>query len=97
MRSISGRVKQYGRLFFGFIVFESVGMPVFLLMQRKLYGGEYSLRGRRLEGKGKAVLGAREARGPRAPPISLAPKNSLSLPFQTPATQAMGNRPTSDR
>ena len=51
-----------------------------------------SLRGRRLKGKGKGVLGARETREvpfllarpshfPRAP-------NPLSLPFQTPATQA---------
>ena len=43
-----------------------------------------SLRGRRLKGKGKGVLGARETRRslfPRA-------QNPLSLPFQTPATQA---------
>ena len=33
---------------------------------------------------GKGVLGARETRAPR---VSLA--NSLSLPFQTPATQAI--------
>ena len=37
-----------------------------------------------LKGKGKGVLGARETRAPR---VSLA--NSLSLPFQTPATQAI--------
>ena len=41
-----------------------------------------SLRGRRLKGKGKGVLGARETRG--VPRVSLAP---FSLPFQTPATQ----------
>ena len=44
-----------------------------------------------LKGKGKGVLGARETRGAllpssRAPRVSRA--NSLSLPFQTPATQA---------
>ena len=51
-----------------------------------------SLRGRRLKGKGKEVLGARETRGARSllarlsrfPPAP----NPLSLPFQTPATQA---------
>ena len=41
-----------------------------------------SLRGGRLKGKGKGVLGARETRFPRA-------QNPLSLPFQTPATQAI--------
>ena len=62
-----------------------------------------SLRGRRLKGKGKGVLGAREtrgdARGGRGG-ISLAPsllvrpsrfpraQNPLSFPFQTLATQA---------
>ena len=61
-----------------------------------------SLRGRRLKGKWKGDLGARETRGARGAP--LAPKtpflslsnerfppaqNPLSLPFQTPATQAM--------
>ena len=40
-----------------------------------------SLRGGRLKGKGKGVLGARETRFPPAP-------NPLSIPFQTPATQA---------
>ena len=40
-----------------------------------------SLRGRCLKGKGKGGLGARERRFPRA-------QNPLSLPFQTPATQA---------
>ena len=40
-----------------------------------------SLRGRRLKGKGKGVLGATETRFPRA-------QNPLSLPFQTLATQA---------
>ena len=47
--------------------------------------GKSSLRGRRLKGKGKRVLGARETQGarfPRAP-------NLFSLPFQTPATHAM--------
>ena len=41
--------------------------------------------------KGKeGGLGARETRGARPPRVSLAPKtNSLSLPFQTPATQAI--------
>ena len=43
------------------------------------------MRGRRLKGKEKGVLGARETRG--APLFSRAP-NRLSLPFQTPATQA---------
>ena len=40
-----------------------------------------SLRGRRLKGKGKGGLGARERRFPRA-------QNPLALPFQTPAKQA---------
>ena len=40
-----------------------------------------SLRGGRLKGKGKGVLSARETRFPPAP-------NPLSIPFQTPATQA---------
>ena len=44
-----------------------------------------SLRGRRLKGKGKGDLGARETRFPRA-------QNPLSLPFQTPATQASNNQ-----
>ena len=61
----------------------------------------FSLRGRRLKGKGKGVLCARETRGageegeretafPSLPPSSRAPRapNPLSLPFQTPATQA---------
>ena len=61
----------------------------------------FSLRGRRLKGKGKGVLCARETRRareegeretafPSLPPSSRAPlaPNSLSLPFQTPATQA---------
>ena len=51
----------------------------------------YSLRGRRLKGKGKGVLGkgvlgARETRGAREGDSRA--QNSLSLPFQTPATQA---------
>ena len=44
-----------------------------------------SLRGRRLKGKGKGVLCARETRGApssRAPPVSLAPKNLFPLPFK---------------
>ena len=53
-----------------------------------------SLRGRRLKGKGKGVLGAREMRGaleallarPSRFPLA---QNPLSLPFQTPATQAI--------
>ena len=50
----------------------------------------YSLRGRRLKGKGKGVLrkgvfiGARETRGAR----EVSRPNSLPLPFRTPATQA---------
>ena len=40
-----------------------------------------SPRGGHLKGKGKGVLGARETRFPPAP-------NPLSIPFQTPATQA---------
>ena len=61
----------------------------------------FSLRGRRLKGKGKGVLCARETRGageegeretafPSLPPSSRAPRapNPFSLPFQTPATQA---------
>ena len=61
----------------------------------------FCLRGRRLKGKGKGVLCARETRGageegeretafPSLPPSSRAPRapNPLSLPFQTPATQA---------
>ena len=60
----------------------------------------FSLRGRRLKGKGKGVLCARETRGageegeretafPSLPPSSRVPRapNPLSLPFQTPATQ----------
>ena len=45
------------------------------------------MRGRRLKGKGKGILGARETRPWR---LSRA-LNSLSLPFQTPATQAKLN------
>ena len=61
----------------------------------------FSLRGRRLKGKGKGVLCARETRRareegeretafPSLPPSSRAPRapKPLSLPFQTPATQA---------
>ena len=45
-----------------------------------------SLRGRRLKGKGKGDLGARETRGaPLAFPSRPKPP---SLPFQTPVTQA---------
>ena len=43
-----------------------------------------SLRGRRLKGKGKGVLGARPSSLPRT-------QNPLSLSFQTPATQARGS------
>ena len=52
----------------------------------------FSLRGRRLKGRErefweKGVLGARETRGAREEGGSL--RFSLSLPFQTPATQAI--------
>ena len=46
-----------------------------------------SLRGRRLKGKGKGVLGARETRGARPSRFPRA-QNPLSLPFLRPATQA---------
>ena len=46
-----------------------------------------SLRGRRLKGKGKGVLGARERRGARPPPSRVVSRPN-SLPFRTPATQA---------
>ena len=48
----------------------------------------HSLRGRRLKGKGKGVLGKRVlgAREPRGGMVSR--PNSLPLPFRTPATQA---------
>ena len=57
------------------------------------------MRGRRLKGMGKGVLGARETRGgERAgregnPPPSrvVSRPNSLPLPFRTPATQATGD------
>ena len=47
----------------------------------------FSLRGRRLKGKGKGVLAARETRGAREEGVSLAPKTPFpqtpfSLPFQ---------------
>ena len=60
----------------------------------------FSLRGRRLKGKGEGVLCARETRrareegererGKQRFPPFLPPRapNPLSLPFQTPATQA---------
>ena len=48
----------------------------------------HSLRGRRLKGKGKGVLGARETREARPSRFPRA-QNPLSLPFQTPATQAI--------
>ena len=41
-----------------------------------------SLRGRRLKGKGKGVLGARETRGARTPRVSLEPKTPFPLPFK---------------
>ena len=58
--------------------------------------GKCSLRGRRLEGEGKGVLGARETRGPgrtrrkgtsfppssRSPRVSLAPKTPFPFPFK---------------
>ena len=44
-----------------------------------------SLRGRRLKGKGKAVLGASETRGARV--VSRPNSLPLPLPFRTPATQ----------
>ena len=50
-----------------------------LIANKKRTGALHSPRGRRLKGKGKGVLGA-------SPCVSLA----LSLPFQTPATQAKG-------
>ena len=40
------------------------------------------LRGRRLKGKGKGVLGAREVRASRAPRVSLAPKTPFPFPFK---------------
>ena len=54
------------------------------------FGPYFSLRGRLLKGKGKAVfgkgvLGARETRGARV----VSRSNSLPLPFRTPATQAI--------
>ena len=49
--------------------------------------GSNSVRGRRLKGKGKGVLGARETRGARPSRFPRA-HNPLSLSFQTPATQA---------
>ena len=41
-----------------------------------------SLRGKRLKGKVKGVLGARETRGARAPRVSLAPKTPFPFPFK---------------
>ena len=46
------------------------------------FSSSSSLRGRRLKGKGKGVLGARETRGARAPPVSLAPKTPFTFPFK---------------
>ena len=43
---------------------------------------QISLRGKRLKGKGKGVMGAEETPGGRA-------KHPLSLPFQGPATEAI--------
>ena len=43
---------------------------------------QISLRGKRLKGKGKGVMSAKETRGGRA-------KHPLSLPFQGPATEAI--------
>ena len=48
---------------------------------------KFSLRGGRLEGKGKGVLGARKTRGTReeggsAPRVSLAPKTPFRFPFK---------------
>ena len=52
----------------------------------------FSLCCRRLKGKGKGVLGARETRGAREGGASRSSRfsflNSFSLPLQTPATQA---------
>ena len=56
-------------------------MPVFDVHRKP---EKSSLRDRRLKGKGKGVLGARETRGARA----VSRPNSLPLPFRTPATQA---------
>ena len=47
-----------------------------------------SLRGRRLKGMGKGVLGTRETRGGAWFCVVSRP-NSLPLPFRTPATQAI--------
>ena len=46
------------------------------------FSSSSSLRGRRLKGKGKGVLGARETRGARAPHVSLAPKTPFPFPFK---------------
>ena len=49
-------------------------------------GNLTSLRGKRLKGKGKEVLGARKTR--EASGSGSRTQNSLSIPFQTPAKQA---------
>ena len=46
------------------------------------FSSSSSQRGRRLKGKGKGVLGARETRGARAPRVSLAPKTPFPFPFK---------------
>ena len=51
------------------------------------FSSSSSQRGRRLKGKGKGVLGARETRGARPSRFPRA-QNPLSLPFQTLATQS---------
>ena len=49
---------------------------------QRSYSRYPSLRGRRLKGKGKGVLGARETGGVRAPRVSLAPKTLFPFPFK---------------
>ena len=52
------------------------------MIARAAYRFLTSLRGRRLKGKGKGVLGARETRGARTPRVSLAPKTPFPFPFK---------------
>ena len=60
-----------------------------------------SLRGRRLKGKGKGVLGARETRGAheeggRAPRFSLVPKTPFPFPFKRLPRRLANARPRDD-
>ena len=95
-QNFSSMLNLCAQIWLVFSLLAAMKMPEFAI--------DTSLRGRRLKGKGegvlrKGVLGARETRGAREGGVRRHPsrfsraqnslsQNSLSFPFQTPATQA---------